>query len=179
MSEPSTMFGQFHITKEALQDFLQSKVKNKSDYNDWQDWWGHKNSEQIRLLEQIIDRNTGNAQDFTGVEYMTYDETMEVLVVNNMFLTENYEVMVHVAACWRGISPYLKGESKNNFLLIYPYWWGDEEELPVIDLYIEFTNHKSRLLQEVSPDNMKITQVFLDENGETLVHEYSKKHGRI
>ncbi len=184
MSEPSTLFGQIHIKKDQLQLFLESPAKNVTDFTDWIEWLNQEkktDGNPSDFIRNFATNNSGLAQKNLGTEHFRYDEKDEILTWDNLYLSESYEVFLNVVACWRGIERYIIPESTNNFLIIYPFWWGDNSTslTPEVNIYLEFSNNQSQLLNLVDPENLKIAHSFLTKHGDSLAHEHYEKYGRI
>ena len=184
MSEPSTLFGQFHLKKDQLQLFLDSPAKNVTDFDDWIDWLNQKkkiHEQPSKLIRDLAANPIDFAQKKLGTEHFRYDDKNKILTLDNLYLSESYEVFLKVVAYWRGIERYITPESTNNFLIIYPFWWGDNftSLTPEIDVYVEFINGQSRLSHLADRENIKIARSFLTEHGDALAREYYNKYGNL
>lgn len=184
MSEPSSFFLHVHITEEKLEQFFASPVKNITDYSDWLAWFNEEKrvcGDPSKMLHQLKGCNSGNSRDNIYAEHIHYDKEKQLLTMDSIFLSESFSVFLPLIVCLRGLESYITPATPNNFLIIYPYWWGDTSQSlsPETDMYLEFADGSSQLRSKTSAENIAIANAFFDEHGEALAEELYEKQGFI
>lgn len=96
--------------------------------------------------------------------------------MDHIFLSENFSDFLPLVACLRGLEKFITSDSQNNFLLIYSYWWGTENE---VSIGIEFDNNGSTITASPQAKNLAIANAFFDEHGDALAEELYNKQGYI
>lgn len=186
MSEPSSLFVHAHITKENLDVFMNSDAKNVGDYHDWLPWFEAEQrvyGDAREVLKNADGRNAcpSGYRINLDAEHMSYNPDSEIFFVDNLFLGENFEIFLPLVTALRGLESYVKPNSENNFVIIYPYWWGETSQMsePPYDMYVEFKDGKSWLPEKIDPENVRIASQYFDAHGEALANEIVEKYGRI
>lgn len=178
MEEPS-LFIRVNITKINWDNFLNSRVKNLKDFTDWKQWlneekkmYGDSNS----FIDNWSIELKGNVKDNLGWMYIEYNEKEEELILSNLFFYINYEPMLQVIAVLRGISEFIIPNTQNNFLVVYPYWWGDREEVGKwANVYIEFDNGKSFLTNKLNKVNIDLATAYFNAKDEEWAEKCYKE----
>ncbi|TLG74190.1 hypothetical protein [Culicoidibacter larvae] len=184
MSESSSLFVHVHITKENLNNFMNSAAKNVGEYLDWLPWFELKQrvyGDVPELLKNSDGRNQGLSGHAIGAEHMRYDPETQVFTLDNLFLSESFEVFLPIVAALRGLEQYIEPDTDNNFVLIYPYWWGETSQMdePPFNMYVSFEAGKSYLPDKIDLKHAQLANQFFDANGEALANEIIEKYGRI
>ena len=184
MSEPSSFFLHAHITPEKLEQFLNAPSANIADYTDWQTWFNEREriyGDPAELLRELAHSNVGRSDENIYAEHINYDKETQILTMDHIFLSESFNDFLPLSACLRGLESYITPGSLNNFMIIYPWWWGNSSESlsPETNIYIEFFDGSSQLLTTPRPENVAIANAFFDEFGEMLGEELYNKQGYI
>jgi hypothetical protein len=184
MSEPSSFFLHAHITPEKLEQFLNAPSANIADYTDWQTWFNERErmyGDPAALLRELAHCNAGTSNENIYAEHINYDKETQILTMDHIFLSESFDGFLPLSACLRGLEQYITPGTLNNFMIIYPWWWGDASESlsPEVNIYIEFVNNSSQLLTKTREENVAIANAFFSEYGQTLAEELYNKQGYI
>ncbi|EOE1546175.1 hypothetical protein ACJ9E6_004258 [Providencia rettgeri] len=184
MSEPSSFFLHVHITEEKLEQFFASPAKNITDYSDLIAWFNEKErvyGDPIKILHDLAGCNSGISRDNIYVEHIHYDKEKEILTMDSIFLSESFSVFLPLTVCLRGLESYISPATSNNFLIIYPYWWGDTSQSlsSEAQMYLEFADGSSQLRPKTSVENIAIANAFFDKHGLALAEELYEKQGFI
>ncbi|GKX56567.1 hypothetical protein SOASR030_26790 [Leminorella grimontii] len=184
MSEPSSFFLHVHITEENLEQYFASPAKDVADYTDWTAWFSEKKrmyGDPVKMLNELKGCNAGSSRDNIYAEHINYDKEKQILTMDHIFLGENFGIYMPLTTCLRGLESYITPATQNNFLVIYPYWWGGGAQglSPETSIYLEFADGHSHLLSKTREENIAIAQAFFDEYGEELARELYDKQGYI
>lgn len=184
MSEPSSFFLHAHITPEKLEQFLKAPSANIADYTDWQAWFNEREriyGDPAELLRELAHNNAGTSDENIYAEHINYDKETQILTMDHIFLSESFNDFLPLSACLRGLENYITPGTLNNFMIIYPWWWGDSSgnQPPETNIYIEFVDGRSQLPTEIRSENVAIANAFFDEFAETLAEELYNKQGYI
>ena len=181
MEEPS-LFLRINITKESWNNFLESPVKNFRDFNDWRVWL--KEEQKIygdpdSFVDNWQIHLNGKVKNNMEWLFCEYNEEKEVLMLSSLFFYGNFEPMLRMVSILRGIEHFIKSGTENNFLVIYPYWWGDRENIGKwANVYIEFDNGKNLLTNSLNKKNIDIaTQYFNSKDEKWAKFCYDKVYG--
>ena len=181
MEEPSLLL-RVNITKNSWNDFLESPVKNFHDFSDWR-LWLKEEKKMYGDPDDFVDNWTlylnGRVRDNLDWMHYEYDEENEILVLSNLFFYGNFDPMLRVVSILRGISDFIKTDTVNNFLVIYPYWWGDRAKIGEwANVYIEFDQGKNLLTNILDKRNIDIATKYFDSKDEDWAKKcYEKIYG--
>lgn len=148
MSEPSSFFLHVHITDEKLEQFLLSPAKDIADYGDWITWFSEEErtyDDPVKILAALTGFNLGTSRENILAEHINFDKERQILMMDHIFLSESYEVIIPLTTCLRGLESYVTPATQNNFMIIYPYWWGETSQnlSPETNIYLEFSDGHS------------------------------------
>ena len=183
MSEFSSFYMQVHIEKDQANAFFSQPCKNLSDYSDWQQWFLEEQriyGDPIQFLETYGYRFSGpaGAQMKKMAAHTSYDEENKLLIMDNINIGQSFEVIMQYLIVFRGIAAYALPDTQENFLVVYPYWWGDRDKVNhYADAYIEFKEGHSILESTLDSRNMEIATAYYDKNGEAFAEEFYNKYG--
>lgn len=182
MSEFVSLYLEASITEPNLATFLQSPTRRIEQDDDWLSWLmtGDKmvgNPE--KLLEQTMNITTNQTEETLkelGIQYHYHASTQRIQFYH-LHVDENFGQILPVVALLRGIAPYLE-ENEENFLIVYPYWWGSRETInDFITLSMRFINGKSFLQEKNCKRNTMKATAFFDEYGDKLAKEFYQMYG--
>ncbi len=179
MSEPASFFLHAHITQDNLEAFLNSPATNIEDYSDWLAWFDAEQrmyGDAAELLHDLASCNAGTSKENICAEHIHFHQETQTVTMDHIFLSENFSDFLPLVACLRGLEKFITPDSQNNFLLIYSYWWGAENE---VSIGIEFDNNGSTITASPQAKNLAIANAFFDEHGEALAEELYNKQGYI
>ncbi|MFV0350858.1 MAG: hypothetical protein ACK5JF_00915 [Oscillospiraceae bacterium] len=183
MSEFSSFYLQVNIKKEDLQKVLSEKTRNIEDYSDWKEWFSAKQriyGDPAKFLENYGYRfaDTINNEIKLQTEHAVYHQEKQLLILDNINIGESFEVFMQYLIVFRIFGEYAIPKSENNFMVIYPYWWGDREKVnEFADAYIEFNDQKSFLKDDLKQQNMEIATNYFNEHAEEFAQEFYDKYG--
>lgn len=181
MSEFVSLYLEASISKANLTNFLKSPSQKIENYHDWLPWLSAEErmigDPQLLLgkIENTIDTTTEESLKEAGIQYH-YDVSTKSIQFFHLHIDANFGQILPVVALMRGIAAYIDNQ-QNQFLVVYPYWWGDREtvnESAVV--FISFSNGQSVLERGVS-DNISQATIFFDRHGERLAKEFYEENG--
>ena len=178
MEEPSLLV-RVNITKDSWKNFLESPIKNFDDFDDWRAWL----KEEQKMYDDpdsFVDNwgmyLNGKVKDNPGWIYYEYDEENEILILSSLFFFNNLVPMLCYVSVLRGINKFIKPDTDSNFLVVYPYWWGDREDVGKwADVYIEFDNGKNLLTNTLNKKNMDLATEYFNSKDEEWAKFCHKK----
>lgn len=178
MEEPSLLL-RVNITKDSWNKFLDSPVRNFSDFNDWKSWL-HEEQKMYGDPDSFVDNwgiyLKGSVRDNLEWLYLEYDEKNEILILSHLFFYVNFGPMLNTVSILRGINEFVKPHTHNNFLVVYPYWWGDRDKVGKwADVYIEFDNRKNLLTNTLNEQNMNLATEYFNSKDEEWAKFCHKK----
>lgn len=183
MSEFSSFYLQIHIEKKHLEKYLLEPSKNISDYDDWGKWF----SLEQRISEDYNDFLINYSYRFSDsmkkrmedmIEHVSYDNDKQLLIMDNINIGENFEIFMQYMIVFRGISAYAIPNSKENFMVIYPFWWGNREHVnDFANVFIEFVGGMSLLTDNFDKLNIELATKYFEKNNEDFAKEYYDKYG--
>lgn len=183
MSEFVSLYLRANISEEKLMKFLQSPIKNVPDFKDWLSWlesgermYGNPRS----LIENFPVKLSGDVESNLStldIKYH-YDEAEQIVIFYSLHIDENFNSILPPVAALRDISNYIEPDTSNNFLVVYPYWWGSRETVnDLATLYMNLEYNRSILEDDPIKDNIQYATAFYDKHGEVLAKEFYEKNG--
>ncbi len=139
MSEPKSLFVNFKIKRERLEQFFQAEPVPATVDQDWLAWWNSRKMYSPEPLTQIpaysnTPTNRQIADAFLSLPEMvcTEDLTQEgAWTFSVLLLTENYGEILPTLAWLAGIAGYMDQEDEGT-VLIYDYFWGGSKNVMVM-----------------------------------------------
>lgn len=183
MSEFVSLYLRANISEEKLMKFLRSPIKSIPDFNDWLSWlesgermYGNPRS----FIESLTVKLSGDVKSnlpILDIKYY-YDEAEKVVTFYSLHIEENFNCILPPVAALRHISRYIEPDTSNNFLVVYPYWWGSRETInDFATLYMHLEYNQSILEDEPVKGNIQYATAFYDKHAETLAKEFYEKNG--
>lgn len=183
MSEFSSFYLQIHLEKKDLKKYLLEPSKNISDYDDWEEWF--------LLGQRIYGDSTEFLSDFgyrfsdsmekrieNMIEHISYDDEKQLLILDNINIGHSFEVFMQYMIVFRGFSTHAIPDSKENFMVIYPFWWGSGESVnDFVNVFIDFAGGTSVLTDNFDKKNIEIATRYFEKNSEKFAKEFYDKYG--
>lgn len=182
MSEPSSLYVCVTLTQKSFAAFCQSQPVAPHFYKDWQGWlatkkfYGAITDEQIAALSaapvtSLGDYLTSLVQDiYAGPAQSVYDPAANRWTLVVAQLSENFIDFIEALTPLRRVAQYkdLPGE---DFILIYPHFWGGEPEayLVVTEGNSAFVhNAPAEAIDEASQALQRLYQEFVGSGDKDL-----------
>ncbi|MGM0110095.1 hypothetical protein [Enterococcus sp. DIV0187] len=183
MSEFSSFYLQVKIKKEDLDIAFSEKTNNIEDYLDWKEWFLMNQrmiGDPIKLLENFGYRFTDTINNRLDkmIAHVTYNEEQQLLILDNINIGSSFEVFMQYLIVFRGLAKYVIPKTVGNFMVIYPYWWGDREEVNnFANAYCEFVEEESYLKNEINAQNINTATEYFDAHADEFAREHYEKYG--
>lgn len=180
MSELSSLFLRVKITKEQLENFLNSSPKTPELNDNWLNWWDSRNMYSKTSLnpESLIAYNkTNNKSIINGwlqykeaSAFSDYNQTTEEWRMGIIFFSESFSEMLPMFAFITSMENYIT-ENKDNLAIVYPFFWGDSD----VSAYLNFKegkalfNSKIQTTTDVDPEILNSVTEYLTKKLDELL----------
>lgn len=156
MSEPSSLYMRVTLTQENLNALYASAAALPKHYDDWLAWLATKKFHGAITTADIQTMDAAELNTF-GAYIQTleraawagarahYDATTRRWTFGVLQLSENYRDFVQALAILRAAA-HFKNLPGDDFILIYPYIWGDPP-----GAYVEIAQASSRFVNVIPP----------------------------
>jgi hypothetical protein len=136
MSEPSSLYLRLTLTEAALAAYRQSRPQPPTAYTDWLPWlatrqfYGTIDAQKIAELPFPADTSCGDyLAELVNSPYAAptadhYDPVTHAWTLAVTMYSENYFDFIELLSVLRNVAQY-KDLPSPDFILIYPYLWGD------------------------------------------------------
>ena len=183
MSEPNSLFAKIHITKDNFDTFLNSKPMTPKLDNNWLEWWDSKEmygKTELQEKNMYCYEDANNGEIINGwkearesLTFSDYDAENEIWHFGIIMFSENYLEMIPGLAFIKSVSEF-KNENKEDFAIIYSYFWGDND----INAYICYENGfglfntKIQSKADIHSETLKDMEEYLTKKFDEFAKDY-------
>ncbi|OMG71576.1 hypothetical protein [Burkholderia ubonensis] len=163
MSEPSQLYIEVKLGRDAFNRFQAHQIANPSNYGDWQDWLSQhryygapdetvdravSNHSPGFVIEAVLDAWMESADEYTGPILNRYDDATKTWTFAVVMFSENFGEILDTLNCLRQIDAY-KDIDSDDYCAVFPYFFGRGFE--EAEALMKFTRGKSEFTAAV-PD---------------------------
>lgn len=176
MSEPSQLFVQIRISKEAFDRFLLHKVVPPSHFDDWEGWLStteYYGSPITHSTIDTFDKRAGNwnftinswLRNWIEADYPDYyppiinhyDEQTQTWTLAVPEFSENYGNFIVALNTLRQIA-WFKNIDSSDYILIFRFFFGDGTEAP--DAVMKITPNSSEFVSSIPEDTAQVANTL-------------------